>query len=66
VPPRSTATPSASAEIAPARWDQHIHEIARPGRMGWQKSSHYNVRAKVEAAIDRYKRVIRGCVAISD
>ena len=26
--------------------------------MGWQKSSDYNVRAKVEAAIGRYKRVI--------
>jgi hypothetical protein len=26
--------------------------------MGWQKSSHYNVRGKVEAAIGRYKRVI--------
>ena len=26
--------------------------------MGWQKSSGYNVRAKVEAAIGRYKRVI--------
>ena len=28
------------------------------GRMGWQKSSSYNVRAKVEVAIGRYKRVI--------
>jgi hypothetical protein len=26
--------------------------------MGWQKSDGYNVRAKVEAAIGRYKRVI--------
>ena len=26
--------------------------------MGWQKSSGYDVRAKVEAAIGRYKRVI--------
>jgi hypothetical protein len=26
--------------------------------MGWQKSSGYNLRAKVEAAIGRYKRVI--------
>jgi hypothetical protein len=26
--------------------------------MGWQNSSRYNVRAKVEAAIGRYKRVI--------
>jgi hypothetical protein len=26
--------------------------------MGWQKSSGYNVRAKVEVATGRYKRVI--------
>jgi hypothetical protein len=58
VPPRSTATPSASAGTAPTRRDQHIQEIAEHGRMGWQKSSDYNVRAKVEAAIGRYKRVI--------
>ena len=58
VPPRSTATLSASAGIAPTRRDQHIREIAEHGRMGWQKSSDYNIRAKVEAAIDRYKRVI--------
>jgi hypothetical protein len=58
VPPRSTATLSASAGIAPTRRDQHIKEIAAHGRMGWQKSSDYNVRAKVEAAIGRYKRVI--------
>jgi hypothetical protein len=55
VPPRSTATLSASAGITPTRRDQHISEH---GRMGWQKSSNYNVRAKVEAAIGRYKRVI--------
>jgi Transposase DDE domain len=30
----------------------------RHGRRGWQKSSGYNLRAKVEAAIGRYKRVI--------
>jgi len=58
VPPRSTAALSASAEAAPTRRDQHIREIAMHGRTGWQKSSGYNVRAKVEAAIDRYKRVI--------
>ena len=26
--------------------------------MAWQKSSGYNIRAKIEAAIGRYKRVI--------
>jgi Transposase DDE domain len=58
VPPRSTAALGASAGTAPRRRDQHIQEIAGHRRMGWQKSSGYNVRAKVEAAIGRYKRVI--------
>ena len=35
-----------------------IREIAVHGRMGWQKFSGYNARAKVEATIGRYKRVI--------
>ena len=58
VPPRSTAVPGASAETAPTQRDQHIQEIASHGRMGWQKSSGYNLQARVEAAIGRYKRVI--------
>jgi hypothetical protein len=58
VPPRSTAVPGVCAKIAPTRRDQHIQEIAEHGRMGWQKSRGYNVRAKVEAAIGRFKRVI--------
>ena len=58
VPPRSTAALGAPAGTAPTRRDQHIQEIAERGRMGWQKTSGYNVRAKVEAAIGRYKRVI--------
>jgi hypothetical protein len=58
VPPRSTAVPGASAETAPTQRDQHIQEIASHGRRGWQKSSGYNLRAKVEVAIGRYKRVI--------
>jgi hypothetical protein len=58
VPPRSTAVPSASAETAPTQRDRHIQEIVEHGRMGWQKASGYNLRAKVEASIGRYKRVI--------
>jgi DDE family transposase len=58
VPPRSTAVLSSSAETAPTQRDRHIQEIAKRGRMGWQKSSGYDVRAKVEAATGRYKRVI--------
>jgi hypothetical protein len=46
IPPRSTATLSASAGTAPTRLDQHIQDIAKHGRMGWQKSSDYNVARK--------------------
>lgn len=58
VPPRATAIPGPSATTAPTQRDRHIQEIVAHGRMGWQKSSGYNLRAKVEAAIGRYKRVI--------
>ena len=58
VPPRATAIPGPSAATAPTQRDQHIQEIVERGRMGWQKASGYNLRAKVEAAIGRYKRVI--------
>jgi Transposase DDE domain len=58
VPPSSTAVLSASAEIAPTQRDLHLRTIAERGRMGWQKSSGYNLRSKVEASIGRYKRVI--------
>jgi hypothetical protein len=58
VPPRATAVPSASAEMAPTQRDLHLQTIAQHGRMRWQKSSGYNLRARVEASIGRYKRVI--------
>jgi hypothetical protein len=32
--------------------------ITERGRMAWQKGSGHNLRAKVEASIGRYKRVI--------
>ncbi len=58
VPPRATAVPGPSAATAPTPRDRHIQEIVERGRMGWQKASGYNLRAKVEVAIGRYKRVI--------
>src|SRR4051812_13493400 len=58
VPPRSTAVPSAAAETAPTQRDRHLQLIAEKGRMGWQKATGYNARARAEAAISRYKRVI--------
>jgi Transposase DDE domain len=58
VPPRSTAVPSATAETAPTQRDRHLQLIAEKGRMGWQKASGYNWRARAEATIGRFKRVI--------
>ena len=58
VPPRSTAVPSATAETAPTQRDRHLQLIAEKGRMGWQKASGYNRRARAEATIGRFKRVI--------
>jgi hypothetical protein len=58
VPPHSRAAPSATAETAPMKCDQHQQLIAERGRMGWQRASGYNWRALVEADIGRYKRAI--------
>ena len=58
VPPRSTAVLSADAETNPTQRDQHLQSIAEHGRMAWQKSSQYNVRALVETFFSRRKRVI--------
>ena len=58
VPPRITAVLSATADTAPTQRDQHLDCIARKGRAGWQKASGYTRRAKVEAAIGRWKQVI--------
>ena len=58
VPPRSSAVPSRTAEIAPTQRDRHLQRIAERGRMGWQKASGYNWRALIEADISRWKRVI--------
>ena len=58
VPPRAGAVASASVETAPTQRDRHLRMIAERGQMAWQKASGYNQRAKVEASIGRYKRVI--------
>src|SRR5690349_20398787 len=58
VPPRSTAVLSPSADTDPTQRDRHIQAIAEQGRMGWQKTSGYNVRAVAEGAMSRYKRII--------
>jgi len=58
VPPRSTAVPSETAETAPTQRDRHLQLIADKGRMGWQKASGYNRRARIKATIGRFKQVI--------
>jgi Transposase DDE domain len=58
VPPRSTAVPSATAETAPTQRDRHLELIAEKGRMAWQRASGYTKRARAEATIGRFKRVI--------
>lgn len=37
---------------------RHPQLFHAPGRMGWQKSSGYNQRARIEAQIGRWKNVI--------
>ena len=58
VPPRATAVPSGTAETTPTQRDRHLHLIAERGRMSWQKAAGYNVRARVEATMGRFKQVI--------
>ena len=58
VPPRTTAVPSETAETAPTQRDRHLQCIAEHGRMGWQRRSGYNARARAEAGIGRWKQVI--------
>ncbi len=56
--PCKGGVPGSTATIAPTQRDLHIRSINEHGRMNWQKTSGYNWRLKVEAAIGRYKRVI--------
>jgi hypothetical protein len=58
VPPRSTAVPSETAETEPTQRDRHLRFITEHGRAAWQKASGYTTRARAEAGIGRFKRVI--------
>jgi hypothetical protein len=58
VPPRSTAVPGDTAETAPTQRDRHLQLIADKGRMGWQRASGYNRRARIEATMGKFKGVI--------
>ena len=58
VPPRATAVPSDTAATAPTQRDRHLEIIAKRGRAAWQKVFGYTTRARAEAAIGRFKKVI--------
>jgi hypothetical protein len=58
VAPCKGAVPGPTATVSPTQRDLHVLAVAEHGRMNWQKTSGYNKRSKVEAAISRYKRVI--------
>jgi len=66
VPPRSTAVPSETVQTKPTQRDCHLQgveprgspDIAEHGRAAWQKASGYTRRARIEAAIGRFKQVI--------
>ena len=49
---------SEAAATTPTQRDGHLQAIAETGRRCWQKASGYTRRARTEAAIRRYKRVI--------
>ncbi len=59
VPPRATAVPSDTAETQPTQRDHHLQnveprgspDIAKHGRMAWQRASGYTTRAKAEVDI---------------
>ncbi|MCW2239565.1 IS5 family transposase [Azospirillum canadense] len=57
-PPRADAVLSATAQTAPTQRDRHRLAIAETGPMTWQRTSGYNKRAGVEAAIARCQQVI--------
>ena len=55
IPPRATAVPS---DTTTTQRDCHLAAIKNHGRMTWQRSSGYNRRSLVEAAMYRYKTII--------
>lgn len=55
IPPRTTLVPN---ETTATQREWHIAEIARRGRMNWQRHSGYNRRSLVEAGMYRYKTIV--------
>jgi transposase len=55
IPPRAT---SVANEAATTQRDRHIAEIAKHGRLGWQRRSGYTRRSLVETGMYRYKTIV--------
>jgi hypothetical protein len=58
IPPPKNATFSSLSTFVPTLRDRHIAGIQTLGRMGWQSSSGYNQRSRVETQMGRWKAVI--------
>ena len=58
IPPQITAVLSPKAARDPTPRDKHIAQIAQRRRMGWQVSSGYNQRSRIEAPIGRWKMLV--------
>ncbi len=58
IPPPKNAIFSSQSTFAPTLRDRHIAGIQTLGRMGWQSSSGYNERSRVETQMGRWKAVI--------
>jgi hypothetical protein len=55
VPPHKTAVLSSAGNT---QRDEHMREIAAHGRIAWREKNGYGLRAHVDLAIQRYKRII--------
>ena len=58
IPPPKNAITSPDAATHPIVRDRHIAEIAKRGRLAWQKSKGYNQRSRIETQMGRWKTVI--------
>ncbi|MBP1849315.1 hypothetical protein J2Z17_000736 [Rhizobium halophytocola] len=58
IPPPKNAAASPDAATHPTVRDRHIAEIAKQGRLAWQKSTGYNQRSRIETQMGRWNTVI--------
>ena len=56
--PREGAAPKPTATVSPTQRDLHVLAVAEHRRMNWRKAFGHKTRSKVEAVINRCKRLI--------